>query len=642
MDKQQLKCDKDETYKNCLEKFMLYLRQSSLSNVIKEKYISKLYLDMIDIKSKGKNIEELTGEIFDFIYSEISGNIDENYYKIQMNSLMNEFNTNEENFNFLKFTQSQSQSQNHDSKTESEEDLDSTFKSIDLKTTLHEINSKIDDKYRQRQELKEINYFDLEIFTKEDFKVLNNEFNRDKYKIIDLIRYKTQNIQNIRSFCDFYSNNNGLTLTPINNYKKVIVMSDIHADLLVFVSTLIKSNIMRFIDDHGNVVPFNIDDINENYRTYNVLEEYLQDYSFEFNHRDTILYILGDIVDGSRQCLQKEKIVTCNVQNITGLNEILIHLILWNLRLSAIKNRSYVKIIIGNHDLDLLTIPNLAKGYLDQNTKNFYENDIVNGNDDDIFALRRKVLSPFYLIDACVFDVIVNFENRNIISVLSHGSFSAEDIFNIDKQDNWIDVLIYKKTEIKDFIFDSYLSNNLERISVSSYLGKNSVPKENTKKFNNIDPMTLIADICWSRLFFSNIYTRNNIEYISESCTFIMGHCVTHGINFDNSIGYDDCSSKNKRNTELKECVVAKLNKNYYPKVIFVDNAVSYALMNFKIENRLPKMVEILVIINEQISVNYYTLRINLHENMGKHTIYKNLEGTDDIKFNRILHTKKL
>ena len=459
----------------------------------------------------------------------------------------------------------------------------------------------------------------MEKFTIDDYKkILEYGRSRDTDKIKSLIHEKMNiiqegdkyNLSNIKKFNKDYSPDT----IDINMYDSYYVCSDLHADLMSFFATFLKSGIIKIKDVDTNEFIHNLSQ--PEYGNINILEDCLSKYEIELSvPAKTCILILGDLVDGARM-ISWGQIV--NVYNPNGLNEILIHMILYNMRLDALSKQSYVKVLIGNHDLDAIMHNKLVGQYVDNATAELY-----GGTVDKKFSNRKEILFPFYSIDASLYEIIYkdNTSKKEICALLSHGSFSEEkELFN-----NIIPVIFDKKIEIKNYIF--------------SLLEEKKVIKIN--KDGNFDRILNIQDKSIDSLIFSILWSRhipdvyNNYDacvdhsYISNNTTLIMGHCPTtlYGKYRDGWKGYETCDSS-------RPCVNINCVKNKIPKIILVDNALSNALSGIT-EKRLPNFTELLLIKHKNQELNYYTLRLPFHLPISEIIIYKTDITTDNIRPSR-------
>lgn len=202
-----------------------------------------------------------------------------------------------------------------------------------------------------------------------------------------------------------------------NKYDNIILMSDIHADFISFFLTLLQNNIIKIEPEIIGLKERLINDIvlSESQNRSKLILDILINFNISFSKNNTLLTILGDIVDGRRNYGSFIK----NVTNDYGINELLIHMFLYNMRIDALNMKSNVICIIGNHDMETIIKPTTAPNY------DLFYNDYVDYKTHICLDkhYRRLILLPFYLFDSTLFNIIIR--DGNIIGYLSHASFSS-------------------------------------------------------------------------------------------------------------------------------------------------------------------------------------------------------------------------
>jgi hypothetical protein len=111
-----------------------------------------------------------------------------------------------------------------------------------------------------------------------------------------------------------------------SKYSTVYITSDIHADILKIIQLLQKEELITPLTD-----PYTETDLCSLVTTLQWNEK----------KKNTLLIIVGDLVDGRR---------TDEVKDTLGSFELLLHILLYNLRVSAMNYGSNVLFTIGNHD----------------------------------------------------------------------------------------------------------------------------------------------------------------------------------------------------------------------------------------------------------------------------------------------------
>jgi hypothetical protein len=173
----------------------------------------------------------------------------------------------------------------------------------------------------------------------------------------------------------------------------VYTISDLHADVRRFLAVLILGD---FIDE-------DVDILNP-----------LLTLKWNPEMKNTVVVICGDIIDGRRPPRENTRQSYCD--------ELLIHMIIYNLRILARKYNSYVFCTLGNHDFFAFhsspsISANLAyRDYIDSSSRTFYslqfysllQKNVVQqvseyvtamlSENDSIYFARAHILSRFYLI----------------------------------------------------------------------------------------------------------------------------------------------------------------------------------------------------------------------------------------------------
>ena len=111
------------------------------------------------------------------------------------------------------------------------------------------------------------------------------------------------------------------------DFERIFVTSDVHADLRKFVEILVSLGLVT--------------DNSDKHVDQGDIYEYVWD--LEWNADDTMLMITGDLIDGKR----KHRMV----DDPRGSYEMLLHILLFNLRIGARARKSDVLFVIGNHDM---------------------------------------------------------------------------------------------------------------------------------------------------------------------------------------------------------------------------------------------------------------------------------------------------
>jgi hypothetical protein len=354
-----------------------------------------------------------------------------------------------------------------------------------------------------------------------------------------------------------------------DNYDDIFITSDIHADYLKLIQILDKSGLITF--------PEGIDYVKDIYNPSLIT-------NCEWNKSRTLIIIVGDLVDGKR--------CDMSVSDRNGSYELLIHALIYNLRLKGLSRFSRIEFTIGNHDLDLMGDPIYLAHYLHDTALNYFKK-----------RCNRKIaLIPFYEISPYTFIRIKTLKNENeIICVHAglHGKKTKDDGSQVDNykdeserlqqeiNKNGLNVLIKILSPVQQNIYNNFYGDNknFDGLLWTRFYAEN--PREACGAINSILPNSLI----------------------------VVGHCPT---NINKSLNdlmmlelplYADCDKFNK--PEKKGCVITTCNNpSHMPSLFFVDTSLSEAFRKPKIIENIDRGVEILHLQNNA-SINLSTRRFN-------------------------------
>ena len=339
------------------------------------------------------------------------------------------------------------------------------------------------------------------------------------------------------------------------DYDNVYVTSDIHSDYRKFVKKLkdiglIDTSINPYIDDiyTSNLVT-NTDWIPEK----------------------TLLVIVGDLVDGRRHS---------EVADVNGSFELLLHIFIYNLRLSAHEKNSEIIFTIGNHDFhSVIKISDnntsLTKTtYAFTNTMTysslmFYNNGSSVFNDSyKIIKNKQKFLLPFYNCSPYFF-IIIRYNDVNEVILVHGGIHNSED------------------TNTEDII------KKLEEIQINVLKTNLNTLDDNICNFFS-DGFT---SPLWTRFYASNSNACNKLfeKENNNNNLIVVGHCPTYSLDsnkfcnikklmHDDKSVYVDCDDNGG-------CVtIGCFNKSdNAPRLVFVDTAMSAAFARLPSVNSNPE-----------------------------------------------------
>ena len=377
-----------------------------------------------------------------------------------------------------------------------------------------------------------------------------------------------------------------------DTYKYIYVLSDVHSDFNSLFITLLQNNVIGLfqnsikINDAEKikimtdiVTNYNVKEPNSRNPKYpfgknkvDILKNILTMYDVKLIKANTLILVLGDIVDGRRtrsnDPRDEDSHIFEDVTNEYGLNELLIHILFYNMRIDSLGLNSNVMLELGNHEMMTIfdtTNPESYNNYVDLQTHLLFGSR----------AARRKILAPFYLFDSALFKLIV--KNNKIVAYASHGSFAG-----FDRADN---------AKYKAFTIDEYngifnmCKNDITRMYETMGIIKTFDSKENLAKKSNLT--ITVSNFVWSRQFAEVLGKIDNPDtrpqqncgivdtFAQENSFVLMGHCVVSSYvdqsAFKSKIkkGYESCVDHS--------CIFAGCVKDNVPKIILVDNTISYA-----------------------------------------------------------------
>lgn len=261
-------------------------------------------------------------------------------------------------------------------------------------------------------------------------------------------------LQNSRKFLSSSYN------IPVDKYKKVYTTSDIHADIYAISRILFKAGL--------TTEDLQVDLSN----LYNI--------RWKPEMKETLLVIVGDIVDGFRG--------NVSVDDDTGDIEIKLHILLYNLRLSAQSYKSELRFTIGNHDYhtviqdvqydqvqdlpepyntatDVSELAILQRSYYSQ--MNYLYTQYVHPKAKTFFGTRdnrRNCLLPFY--ECCPYVCITIGDEIIFVHGSLHGGPQGQ--YNLTQK-----LLEVQERIDNSTLVDSIIGNNLSNIHFIAHVNDN-------------------------------------------------------------------------------------------------------------------------------------------------------------------------
>jgi hypothetical protein len=333
------------------------------------------------------------------------------------------------------------------------------------------------------------------------------------------------------------------------DFTYIYATSDIHADYRKFVQILISSGLID--------CPINpYDDI---YNPRIIVES-------TWTKKNTLFVILGDLVDGQRP--GGDEYSYGDVTDSVGSFELLLHMLIYNLRIKARKMGSDILFTIGNHDYETVINGKNEKKYDDSYIYNYIHNNVSNffSSSDNWIDLRCDILIPFYNLSPYLYlyiqedDIVFAHAGLNISS-----NIQPIKLFQL----NGLQTII-NNSGFNSLSLD--INRSLRQIFYTRIYGDYGVNDDGSIDNNKR------KDLC-------NTITDANINLL------IVGHCpsILYGINrrirldkLSNST-YKNCDTGYYGNDkeETKGCLFKDCEDNDgNPRLIFVDTGSSLAFRN--------------------------------------------------------------
>ncbi|MCX7257447.1 MAG: metallophosphoesterase, partial [Polaromonas sp.] len=173
-------------------------------------------------------------------------------------------------------------------------------------------------------------------------------------------------------------------------YEKVYITSDIHADVRKFLQMLAKEMLITVPESFDF---YSTDAATDPIYTFTVID------TIHWNpaNKNTLLVIVGDLVDGKRGRV--------SVNDTTGRFELLLHILLFNLRIEATQVMSEILFTIGNHDYHSVLKNNGLFDYIHMSANIFFGD------------LRQAALTPFYELSPYLAIQLKNGERVEILCI---------------------------------------------------------------------------------------------------------------------------------------------------------------------------------------------------------------------------------
>ncbi len=358
---------------------------------------------------------------------------------------------------------------------------------------------------------------DSDIFIETDVKLLVDDiynFNNNK-----LQKYKSQ-----------YPPNH---IVHIRGATEVFVTSDIHADYRKFVQILVAGGFIR--------IP-NISNVYDGDNIYN--NSIISD--CEWIKENCLIIIAGDLVDGKRN--------NSVVDDTKGCFELLLHMLIFNLRIKGRMKNSNILFTIGNHELEtVIANTDMLDDYIHDTALIYFQSK----------KKRADVLNEFYELNPYIYIVLSTPSLSNEVAIL-HGGLHDKQGQNFDKD--------------KLQLLQQTINNN----GLTHLANLHKSPEESIaaySKSSNTD------GLLWTRFYV--IQPIQSCLRPSDYALTVVGHCPTTMFpqlsNILDKTDYIGCDSY--KENKLKGCVILncleKEKTNFeasgLPRIALVDASISSA-----------------------------------------------------------------
>jgi hypothetical protein len=428
----------------------------------------------------------------------------------------------------------------------------------------------------------------------------------------------------IALFFENYIQNNATNNNPVLDTKRfndVYITSDIHADLRKFTQTLINNGIIEIKKSDGTAFNPYSNDIYSPELITNII----------WKKNDTLLVIIGDLVDGKRYDKQ--------VDDPEGSFELRLHMFLYNMRIQAMQHTSEVRFTLGNHDIiSVLYNKNLYIDYVHDTLQIFYQKNHV---------YKQNSLFPFYKCSPYLYLALQQKGSTQYEIFCVHGGVdSVKNEYGTYEDITWLKIMQ------KEYINTIQKTNDITTNTKLSIMFDDGSFEILHDRYRTTNP------------FYSRMYASSDVETISQrdksyrDCEdipkninmLVVGHCITdigtpksrlkqfH----DNRTIESQCSGKG--------CIAYGCKKDGIYRLVFVDTGMARQNNSFEQEsvntynqNRPIEMLYLQKTENNRGQGNTYEQRRTIAENPGtiQNTI-QNTESLDTLVQNKKLGGKKI
>jgi len=351
-----------------------------------------------------------------------------------------------------------------------------------------------------------------------------------------------------------------------SNYDTVYITSDIHSDLRKFMQILMSLKLIPTKSIADIYDPTLISDV------------------IWTGGANTLFIIVGDLVDGKRN---EER----SVDDPKGSFELLLFLLLHNLRIQARKVKSDIRYTMGNHELDSCINDTIGfyDDYVTDDAKRFFIN----------FTIRRQMLRPFLQASPSILLALADGDKNELICI--HGGLHEDD--DTGERGKDLTDSLKEKQETLDSTMDLITFVN---ILVSDNKTNGAVSRGAWTRLYKEDT----PDVC------------GTLERSAYPLT-VVGHCPTLMSErpiriFTENPAYSHCDKGD--DDHHVGCIITDCNKDGAPTLAMVDAGMSAGFRRYDPKKNPSREVEVLKLTHDRAlesAARYYN---TIEATTGKET----------------------
>lgn len=401
---------------------------------------------------------------------------------------------------------------------------------------------------------------------------MDNEYRLTGPEVLSLVNMenadmKTATLDKINNASAFFRTLQESSVVNAKQYNTVYLTSDIHADYWNFLRILIRQGLVEI--PHPELQQSILESPSDIYDTRIITDAIWR------GGPNTLLVIIGDLVDGARNC-------NSAVKDPNGFFEVFLMTFLYNLRFRASQQDSNILFTMGNHDFHTLYANTSLIKYVQHKTLQNYgfEHNLDAqcyiatspphyGHILPALNERTRVLFPFFNCSPFLYLSIEAPRKRAILC--THGGFGS--VHSTDEQRQYY-------TRLQEQM--------LRTDNINTILPHDHDVQYILNSTNN--------NLLWNREYATNPNICPNVHAMGYDMV-VVGHCPTDSPMIRTGLFHSD-RMKQGPNYDMcdRGCVlVGCRNENQYPGVSLVDITMSEAFGDYLTES-IPIRSEFLVL----------------------------------------------